>query len=66
MNDWYSFIRVSNVHRRNIMYIGEIEIVYIGEIERAIGETERRLTDRFREHLRDAEQNNTDASKFTG
>ena len=28
-----------------------------------IGETGRRLTDRFREHLRDAEQNNTDASK---
>ena len=28
-----------------------------------IGETGRRLADRFREHLRDAEQNNTDASK---
>ena len=28
-----------------------------------IGETERRPADRFREHLRDAEQNNTDASK---
>ena len=28
-----------------------------------IGETGRKLTDRFREHLRDAEQNNTDASK---
>ena len=28
-----------------------------------IGETGRRLVDRFREHLRDAEQNNTDASK---
>ena len=27
------------------------------------GETERRLADRFREHLRDAEQNNTDAPK---
>ena len=29
----------------------------------SIGETGRRLADRFREHLRDAEQNNTDASK---
>ena len=28
-----------------------------------IGETGRRLADRFREHLRDAEQNSTDASK---
>ena len=28
-----------------------------------IGETGRRLADRFREHLRNAEQNNTDASK---
>ena len=28
-----------------------------------IGETGRRLADHFREHLRDAEQNNTDASK---
>ena len=28
-----------------------------------IGATGRRLADRFREHLRDAEQNNTDASK---
>ena len=28
-----------------------------------IGDTGRRLADRFREHLRDAEQNNTDASK---
>ena len=28
-----------------------------------IGETGRRLADRFREHLRDAQQNNTDASK---
>ena len=28
-----------------------------------VGETGRRLADRFREHLRDAEQNNTDASK---
>ena len=28
-----------------------------------IGETGRRLADRFREHLRDAEQNNTDASR---
>jgi len=28
-----------------------------------IGETGRKLADRFREHLRDAEQNNTDASK---
>ena len=28
-----------------------------------IGETGRRLADRFREHLRDAEQKNTDASK---
>ena len=28
-----------------------------------IGETGRRLADRFREHLPDAEQNNTDASK---
>ena len=28
-----------------------------------IGETGRRLADRFREHLRDAEQNNTDALK---
>ena len=28
-----------------------------------IGETGRRLADRFREYLRDAEQNNTDASK---
>ena len=28
-----------------------------------IGETGRRLADRFREHLRDAERNNTDASK---
>ena len=28
-----------------------------------IGETGRRLADRFREHLRDAEQNNTDAFK---
>ena len=28
-----------------------------------IGKTGRRLADRFREHLRDAEQNNTDASK---
>ena len=27
------------------------------------GETGRRLVDRFREHLRDAEQNNTDVSK---
>ena len=27
------------------------------------GETGRRLVDRFREHLRDTEQNNTDASK---
>ena len=29
-----------------------------------IGETGRRLADRFREHLRDAEQNNTDARHF--
>ena len=28
-----------------------------------IGETGRRLVDRFREHLRDTEQNNTEASK---
>ena len=28
-----------------------------------LGETGRRLAERFREHLRDAEQNNTDASK---
>ena len=28
-----------------------------------IGETGRRLADRFREHLRDVEKNNTDASK---
>ena len=28
-----------------------------------LGETGRRLADRFRKHLRDAEQNNTDASK---
>ena len=29
----------------------------------SIGKTGRRLADRFREHLREAEQNNTDASK---
>ena len=28
-----------------------------------VGETERRLADRFREHLRDVEKSNTDASK---
>ena len=31
--------------------------------ENLIGETGRRLADRFREHLRDVEMNNTDASK---
>ena len=31
-----------------------------------IGETGRRLADRFREHLRDVEKNNTDASKPVG
>ena len=31
--------------------------------ENLIGETGRRLADRFREHLQDVEKNNTDASK---
>ena len=39
-------------------------VVYLTLIAKShIGETERRLGERFREHLRDVEKNDNDASK---